>query len=260
MTRPQRGFYRRKNLRDVYGLPVLQDNITWIWVVGKEAVVIDPAIAAPVKTWLHSLDLNLIAVLQTHHHSDHIGGTKDLLRQWPKADVIAAIKDQARIPFQTISVAEGDKINLLNSTLEVLEVPGHTLGHIAFFIPKNPDSGEESTLFCGDTLFGAGCGRLFEGSPEEMYLSLKRIADLPLETRIYCAHEYTEANLLWAMGIKPTDIAIRERLKEVKKVRHRGGLSLPSTIKIELSTNLFLKAKTAEELAILRKNKDNWRG
>ena len=260
MTKPQRGFYRKKNHRNIFGLPVLQDNITWIWSLGKEAVVIDPAIAAPVEIWLKNHDLNLIAVLQTHHHSDHIGGTKGLLKLWPKAEVIAAKKDILRIPFQTISVTDGDQITLMNSSLQVIEVPGHTKEHIAFFLPTGSQRSEEAALFCGDTLFGAGCGRLFEGSPEEMYLSLKRLSSLPKETKIYCAHEYTEANLLWATGINPSDKAIKDRLTKVREVRLNGELTLPSNMAIEISTNLFLRAKDSEELSKLRKHKDHWKG
>ena len=143
----------------IHQLPVLNDNIVWIWVRGNQAVVVDPAVAGPVISWLTDRDLQLKAVLQTHHHADHIGGTPELLAQWPAAAVVAAASDQERIPFQTVSVRGGDRFPLLGQELEVIDVPAHTRAHIAFLVPEGGRAGEPAALFCGDTLFSAGCGR-----------------------------------------------------------------------------------------------------
>ena len=243
----------------LHALPVLQDNVIWVWVKGTEAVVIDPAIASPVRNWLEQHQLTLAAVLQTHHHADHIGGTPELLERWPEAEVMASADDQERIPFQTISVRDGDRITVLGAPVEVLDVAAHTRAHIAFFVPHQEDMSMGPVVFCGDTLFAAGCGRLFEGSAEQMHQALKKLAQLPEATKVCCAHEYTEANLRWAVEQRPGDTVLSDRLREVEALRAAGGLSLPSSIGEERRTNLFMKARTATELGQLRSHKDQWR-
>ncbi|CAI8387758.1 hydroxyacylglutathione hydrolase [Synechococcus sp. MIT S9220] len=242
-------------------LPVLQDNVVWIWARGREAVVVDPAVAEPVRQWLVDRKLELAAVLQTHHHADHIGGTPDLLRQWPSAAVIAAAADQERIPFQTVSVEPGMQLELLGQPISVIDVRAHTRAHLAYVLPQgcSPEL-PTPVLFCGDTLFGAGCGRLFEGSAEDMHLALKRLQDLPDDTIVHCAHEYTEGNLRWAHALRPDDQAIAARLSTVQDLRSRGSLSLPSTMGEERRTNLFLRACSVQELRELRLHKDSWSG
>jgi len=242
-------------------LPVLQDNVVWIWARGSEAVVVDPAVAEPVRQWLVDRKLELAAVLQTHHHADHIGGTPDLLRQWPSAAVIAAAADQERIPFQTVSVEPGMQLELLGQPISVIDVRAHTRAHLAYVLPQgcSPEL-PTPVLFCGDTLFGAGCGRLFEGSAEDMHLALKRLQDLPDDTIVHCAHEYTEGNLRWAHALRPDDQAIAARLSTVQDLRSRGRLSLPSTMGEERRTNLFLRACSVQELRELRLHKDSWSG
>ena len=242
-------------------LPVLQDNVVWVWTRGREAVVVDPAVAEPVKQWLVSHKLELTAVLQTHHHADHIGGTPDLLRHWPSAAVIAAAADRKRIPFQTMSVEPGMQLELLGQPVNVIDVRAHTRAHLAYILPQgcSPEL-PTPVLFCGDTLFGAGCGRLFEGSPEDMHLALKRLQDLPDDTIVHCAHEYTEGNLRWAHSLRPDDQAIAARLITVRKLRSHGSLSLPSTMGEERRTNLFLRAGSVQELRELRLHKDSWSG
>tara|TARA_Y100001968_G_scaffold18921_1_gene14883 strand:+ start:11875 stop:12645 length:771 start_codon:yes stop_codon:yes gene_type:complete len=253
-------FQEEKNNLIIYPLPVLQDNIVWAMVSGNNAVIVDPSITEPIENWLKSKDLNLLAILQTHHHEDHIGGTKNLLKEWPNAEVIASAADLSRIPFQTISVKEGDLINLMNLTVQVLEVPGHTKTHIAFFI--NNESYNLTTnkpvLFCGDTLFAGGCGRLFEGTPKDMFLSLNKLNSFPLDTKVYCAHEYTEANLRWANSLFPENIEIKNRLEKVVKQRQEGLLTLPSSLSEERKTNLFIQAKSINEFSYLREHKDSW--
>jgi hydroxyacylglutathione hydrolase len=234
-------------------IPVLQDNYVFVIERGQQAAVVDPAVADPVIEALERRGLELVAILHTHHHSDHIGGTPGLLQRWPKARVIASAADRSRIPLQTEGVAAGDHINLLGQNVEVLEVPGHTRCHLAFVLA------EAGHLFCGDTLFAGGCGRLFEGSAAQMHQSLQTLAALPDATRIWCAHEYTEANLRWAVEQQPNDPGLVERLEDVRQRRSRGEATIPSTISLEKATNLFVRAASAEELAALRHHKDQWR-
>ena len=239
-------------------IPVLQDNYVFVLRRGEEAVVVDPAVAPPVRQWLEERGLRLTAVLQTHHHSDHIGGTPELLSRWPAAAVIAAAADRARIPFQTVGVGEGDRLQLLGRQIEVLAVPGHTAHHLAFHL--SGEGSEAGELFCGDTLFAGGCGRLFEGTPEQMHHSLSRLAALPEGTRVWCAHEYTATNLAWAARMRPHDPAIQERLETVRQRRADGLATIPSSIALERATNLFVQAADAAELAELRHSRNHWQG
>jgi hydroxyacylglutathione hydrolase len=234
-------------------IPVLQDNyIAVLWRDGLAAVV-DPAVAEPVIAWLEQRHLSLVAVLQTHHHSDHIGGTPGLLQRWPQARVIASAADRLRIPLQTEGVQQGDHFPLLGEEVQVLDVPGHTRAHIAFVLPVS------GHLFCGDTLFAGGCGRLFEGTAEQMYGSLQALAALPAETQVWCAHEYTQANLRWAAQQQPEDPAIAARLADVLERRHQGLPTIPSSIGLERATNLFVRACSTSELADRRLSKDHWK-
>jgi hydroxyacylglutathione hydrolase len=268
-------------------IPVLRDN--YVFVVHGQgpgpAVVVDPAVAAPVIAWLEQRGLELVAILHTHHHSDHIGGTPALLRRWPAAEVIASGADLERIPLQTRSVAGGDRLTLLGRQVEVLAVPGHTRHHIAYYLPLRgqlkdggvegppgdrldsapPASGQESVepssggdLFCGDTLFAGGCGRLFEGTPEQMHAALRQFAALPEDTRVWCAHEYTATNLAWAASVAPQDRAIGERLAAVRQLRAAGEPTIPSRIGLEKATNLFVRAADPEALAALRLSRNDW--
>ena len=243
----------------LHALPVLRDNVVWVWVRGDEAAVVDPAVSDPVVDWLQDRQLQLRAVLQTHHHADHIGGTPGLLQRWPDAAVVAAAADRSRIPFQTISVCDGDQVRVLGRSLRILDVAAHTCAHIAFVIPGQEDLDLGGVLFCGDTLFSGGCGRLFEGTPADMHRALRRLSELPESTRVCCAHEYTEGNLLWATQQQPEDTAIRRRYEAVVDLRRRGELSLPSSIGEERRSNLFMRAGSAEELGRLRRHKDQWR-
>ena len=247
----------KKSEFTIHPITVLQDNIVWVWVHNCNAVVVDPSISIPVEEWLLKKNLSLKAILQTHHHEDHIGGTQELIKRWPKAKVIASKKELNRIPFQTFSVENNDIFNLLDSEIKIIEVHGHTNNHIAFYISK--ERAKYNILFPGDTLFGGGCGRLLEGTPTEMFESLNKINSLPGNTKIYSAHEYTENNLKWALSLKSNDISILKRLKLVQDKRQNGLPSLPSTISEERKTNLFLRARTIEELTKLRRHKDNWK-
>jgi hydroxyacylglutathione hydrolase len=213
---------------------------------------VDPAVAGTVIAALDAKGLELTAILQTHHHSDHIGGTPGLLERWPQARVIASAADRLRIPLQTLGVEGGDHVQLLGEDVQVLDVPGHTRAHIAFVLP------ESGHLFCGDTLFAGGCGRLFEGTAEQMYGSLQVLAALPAETQVWCAHEYTASNLTWAAEQQPEDQAVAARLAEVLDRRHQGLPTIPSSIGLERATNLFVRAPNPGALAELRQSKDHW--
>jgi hydroxyacylglutathione hydrolase len=241
-------------------LPVLRDNYIFVLHDGCQAAVVDPAVAPPVRRWLEERQLDLVAVLQTHHHSDHIGGTLALLERWPGAAVVAARSDRERIPFQTVGVGDGDLVPLLGRQLEVLAVPGHTRAHIAFHLPATEAEGADAggDLFCGDTLFAGGCGRLFEGTPEQMWQSLQRLAALPGATRVWCAHEYTETNLRWASGERPDDGPIQQRLARVLQTRRSGLPTIPSCIDLERATNLFVRSASSQELARLRESRNAW--
>ncbi|MEB3165407.1 MAG: hydroxyacylglutathione hydrolase [Cyanobacteriota bacterium] len=242
-------------------IPALSDNYVAVLHDGRRAAVVDPAEAEPVRHWLEGRGLELEAVLQTHHHHDHIGGTPELLRRWPAARVVAAAADRERIPFQSEGVREGDRVALLGETLEVLEVPAHTRAHIAFLRPAGAGGGSEpGDLYCGDTLFAGGCGRLFEGTPAQMHQALQRFAALPGTTRVWCAHEYTATNLRWAAHQRPDDGAIARRLQAVEEQRHQGLATIPSTIAEERATNLFMRAADAAELAALRESRNHWQG
>ncbi|MEX0589330.1 MAG: hydroxyacylglutathione hydrolase [Cyanobium sp.] len=239
-------------------IPVLQDNYVFVLHRDGLAAVVDPAVAEPVISNLEQQGLELVAILHTHHHSDHIGGAPGLLARWPGVEVVASREDQVRIPLQTLGVAGGDRFPLLGETVQVLAVPGHTRSHLAYYLPAS------GHLFCGDTLFAGGCGRLFEGSSAQMHASLQLLAQLPDPTRVWCAHEYTEANLRWAAAtVEPEDpcaSSINQRLLAVREVRARGEATIPSTVELERATNLFVRARSAEQLAGLRSSKDHWRG
>ena len=239
--------------QNIKGLRVLRDNIIWLWEKDKSVVVIDPSVHEPVINYINENDLHLKAILQTHHHSDHIGGTKSLIERWPSVKVVASCKEKKRIPFQNISVDDGQILDVLGSKVEIIEVLGHTNSHIAFFV-----NGINPVLFIGDTLFSGGCGRIFEGTYQQMYSSLARIKSLPKNTLIYCAHEYTRANILWALNLKPRDQDIKNKLSEVEKKLSLNELTIPFLLDEEMKINLFLRAKNLEEFTFLRANKDLW--
>ena len=239
--------------QNIVGLKVLNDNVIWLWEKNKSVVVVDPAVSKPVIKFLNDNNLNLEAILQTHHHADHIGGTEALLNRWPDVKVIASKKEKDRIPLQNLSVKDGDKLDILGEEVNIIEVLGHTSSHIAFFMnAKNP------ILFIGDTLFSGGCGRVFEGTYEQMYASLEKIKKLPRETLIYCAHEYTKSNLLWAVNLKPEDENIKNKLFQVEKEISMNKLTIPFELEEEMKINLFLRATNLKEFVFLRKNKDSW--
>ena len=226
-------------------IPAFTDNYFWLLERGGTAVVVDPGDAGPVERVLADRRLVLAAILVTHHHFDHIGGLRALTARHP-VPVYGPAAEQRTIGALTHALQEGDRVWLapLNLELQVWEVPGHTLGHIAYVgkDPRQQNSGAGFVL-CGDTLFSAGCGRLFEGTAEQLHRSLGRLAALPPATRVYCTHEYTLANLAFAAVVEPDNAAVREEIGRVRELRARGEPSLPSTIGHELQINPFLRVE-----------------
>jgi hydroxyacylglutathione hydrolase len=219
----------------VLTVPAFNDNYLWLIHDGVNAAAVDPGDAQPILAALKAHGLTLTAILLTHHHADHTGGVPALLQHYavpvygPRSDGIAAVT-------QPLSEDATVHVPGLDLQLSVLEVPGHTLGHIAYF-----RSGDEPWLFCGDTLFAGGCGRLFEGSPSQMVDSLNKLAALPAETKVFCAHEYTLSNLRFASAVDPGNAALQARVEADTAKRARGVPTVPSTIGMERNTNPFLR-------------------
>lgn len=212
-------------------LPAFADNYIWAVVEAGRTLVVDPGDAAPV---LAAVDAGLpspVVLLLTHHHDDHIGGVTALLERWP--DLMVFAPHDARIPDATQRIGDGDRLDVNGWSFDVLAVPGHTVSHIAFH--------GHGLLFCGDTLFSLGCGRLFEGSPAQMLASLDRLAALPGETRVCCGHEYTQSNAAFAQAVDPGNTALARRSEEVTAMRRDGRPTLPSTLADERACNPFLR-------------------
>ena len=218
-------------------IPAFSDNYLWLIDNGESAIAIDPGDAQPIIAELAAKQLQLDYILTTHHHADHIGGVTQLQSRFD-AQVIGP--DSTNIPQVTRVVTDGEQIELLGLTIDVIAVPGHTLDHMAYFIAApNPLSGPQ--LFCGDTLFAGGCGRLFEGSPAQMRQSLHKLKQLPIETRIHCAHEYTQANLNFALAVEPNNADLIQRMASVNLLRKNHQATIPSVLAEELATNPFLR-------------------
>ena len=226
----------------VYRIPVLSDN--YIFLLHDRdrntAAVVDPAQAEPVLQQVRSLGAELTAIFNTHHHSDHVGGNQQLIDRYPQLKVYGGAEDKGRIPGQQVFLRSGDRVNFADRTAEIFFIPGHTKAHIAYYFPAN-NPGETGELFCGDTLFAGGCGRLFEGTPAQMVASLEQLRNLPDNTRVWCAHEYTLKNLQFAIGVDGDNPDLQRRLGEVKEARSRSQPTVPSSIGIEKSTNPFLR-------------------
>jgi hydroxyacylglutathione hydrolase len=221
-------------------IPAFADNYIWSLQRGRKGVVVDPGDAAPVIAHFDREGLELCAILATHHHNDHVGGNRALLARWP-VPVFGPARET--IPGRTHALAEGDAIAVPGVGLElsVLDIPGHTAGHIAYV----GGDADDPLVFCGDTLFAVGCGRLFEGTPPMMVASLAKLASLPSATRVYCGHEYTLANLRFARAVEPANVLLERRQAREQQKRDRGEPTLPSTIGEERETNPFLRTADA---------------
>jgi hydroxyacylglutathione hydrolase len=217
-------------------IPAFRDNYVWALREGRSAAVVDPGDAEPVLAWLERESVVLTGIVVTHHHGDHVGGVRTLTERF-RVPVFGPARED--IPCRTEALGEGERIDVpgVGLDLAVLDVPGHTAGHIAY-VGNAPDG---PVLFCGDTLFAAGCGRLFEGTAAEMFASLRKLADLAPATRVYCAHEYTLANLRFALAVEPDNAALHARIARDQATRDRGEPTLPSTIAEERLTNPFLR-------------------
>ena len=226
----------------IHRIPVLSDNYIFLLVDAETgtAAVVDPAIAEPVLQLLQELKLELVAIFNTHHHGDHVGGNTQLLRHFPQAVVYGGAEDRGRIPGQQVFLQEGDRVSFANREAQVLFVPGHTKAHIAYYFPPS-EPHEFGELFCGDTLFAGGCGRLFEGTPAQMVNSLSKIRALPDSTRVWCAHEYTLGNLRFAVTVEGQNQVLQARLERVKAMRQRLEATIPSVLGEEKATNPFLR-------------------
>ena len=236
---------------EIVGIPAFSDNYIWLTHNNQSAVVVDPGDAQVTLDALSERNLVLDAVLITHHHPDHTGGLPKLLELFPELTVYGPVDS----PCQHVNHAlvEGDTLTLLEHRWEVLTLPGHTLDHIAFYLPGCVDARSKRSmplLFCGDTLFAGGCGRLFEGSPEQMYHSLNKLATLPASTKVFCAHEYTEANLAFAAAVEPKNAVLQARIAAVADVRADNRATVPSTIGDELASNPFMRWQAPAVVAI----------
>jgi hydroxyacylglutathione hydrolase len=224
---------------DIFGVATLDDNYVWIITQGKSTVVIDPGESDPVASWLKTQQRQPTAILITHTHHDHIDGVESLLSLYPNCKVYAHAS--ATLPFTHDPLEVNDTINFDDIHIKVMDLSGHTPNQIGYYIPTS------KALFCGDALFAGGCGRLFNGgTAAEMTESLARIAKLPTDTAIYCAHEYTLANLRFAQIAEPNNENIMKRLERVMRIRNQSLPSVPSLLRDELATNPFLRTETIE--------------
>jgi hydroxyacylglutathione hydrolase len=223
-------------------IPAFRDNYIWLLEDGRHAAVVDPGDAAPVEACLRERGLRLTTILLTHHHSDHVGGVSDLLRG-RELEIVGPGAESIAHLSRAVRGAERVELAAPGLALRVLEVPGHTAGHIAYFLAGH--DGEAPRLFCGDTLFSTGCGRLFEGTPAQMLASLDALAQLPGETRVHCAHEYTLSNIRFARAADPDNAALADWEAEARRLREAGQPTLPTTLAHELRVNPFLRSGAA---------------
>jgi hydroxyacylglutathione hydrolase len=237
-------------ISNIEAIPAFSDNYIWILIKDNSAAVVDPGDASAVESFLSKNNLNLEAILITHHHFDHTGGIIDLAS---KRDIKVYGPKGGHINGIEYELSENSIITILETEFHIFETPGHTLDHIAYY------SKEIDSLFCGDTLFSGGCGRLFEGTPLQMFDSLNKFSDLPEKTKVYCTHEYTLSNLTFALEVEPDNVDLKKYFEEVNSLRNSNMMSLPSSISLENKINPFLRTSVnqVKENAEIYANKKN---
>jgi hydroxyacylglutathione hydrolase len=240
-------------MMEVIRIPVLQDNYIWLAKAGNDVAVIDPAVAAPVLDIAAQRGWTITHILNTHWHPDHVGGNLEI-QAATGCFIIGPQGEEEAIPGIGRAVNGSDTVSFGGMVGDVIDVPGHTRGHIAYHFAA------AATLFCGDTLFALGCGRLFEGTPPQMWESLSRLMALPPATTCYCAHEYTQSNGRFALHVEPDNQALVARMARIDAMRLAGEPTVPFTLAEELATNPFLRAGSAEVFAQRRAAKDNYSG
>lgn len=238
---------------EIICIPVLNDNYIWLVhePVSKETMVVDPAVGGPVLDAARERGWNITQIWNTHWHPDHTGGNAEI-KQATGCHITGPKTESERIPTLDSLVGEGDTVSLGSVSAQVIDVPAHTAGHIAFYIAS------EQVAFVGDTLFAMGCGRLFEGTAAQMYDNMRKLEQLPGETKVYCAHEYTQSNGEYALSAEPDNEALRKRMDDVIAMRLRGEATVPTTIALEQETNPFMRAASVEQLAARREAKDSF--
>ncbi|WP_242128475.1 hydroxyacylglutathione hydrolase [Sphingobium sp. Sx8-8] len=236
---------------EVVRIPVLNDNYVWLLhdAVSGETVAVDPAVADPVLEAAAARGWTIGQIWNTHWHGDHVGGNA-AIRAATGCTITGPAAEAGKIGTLDCQVREGDGVRIGGHEAIVLEVPAHTAGHIAYHLA------EDRILFVGDTLFAMGCGRLFEGTPAQMYANMQRFAALPDDTAVYCAHEYTQSNGRFALTVEPDNAALRARMAEVDAARGRGEPTVPTTIGLERATNVFMRSRDVAQLAERRAAKD----
>jgi len=242
-----------KNNMKVEIIPCLQDNYSYLIIdeSNKTAFVVDPSEAKPIINFIEKENINLKYILNTHHHYDHIGGNKDLKKKYNSV-VIGYKDDASRIPGIDILLKNNQIWKADNFEAKIMHIPGHTTGHISFYFFK------EKLIFTGDTLFSLGCGKIFEGTYQDMFESLNQIKKLPQDTKIYCGHEYTLQNSKFCIKHDPENLNLKKKIVEIKKKLENNIPTIPSTLKDENECNIFLRAKDVESFSKLRDLKDNF--
>lgn len=230
-------------------IPILNDNYAYFLQCNNKNIVVDPGEAQPIIDFLEKNQLSLDLILSTHHHADHIAGNDELKRKY-RCSIAGPKAEQKRINTLDILLDENSDFDINEETVQIIQTPGHTSGHICFYFSK------QKILFSGDTLFSMGCGRLFEGTPEQMWDSLNKLMKLPKETLIYCGHEYTLSNAEFCLKLEPENTDLLKRYAQIQELRCNNKPTLPVSLDTEMQTNIFLRAGSVEQFAKLRSLKD----